>query len=142
MRAPIRSQRHDDPAHRPALQRVVARERRSERVRGQDAGQHPHRAAGVAGVEDAAGARKPRRPRPATVTLQTALSIAPTCVDLDAERAEAAQRRRAVAAGGIAVDGVVPSAIAASSAYRCEMDLSPGGRTRPRTRSAGCTITV
>ncbi len=32
---------------------------------------------------------------------------------------------------------VVPSAIAPSIAYRCEMDLSPGKRTLPRTLAAG-----
>jgi hypothetical protein len=32
--------------------------------------------------------------------------------------------------------------MAARSAYRCEIDLSPGGRTRPRTRGVGCTMTV
>jgi hypothetical protein len=34
------------------------------------------------------------------------------------------------------------SAMAASIAYRCEIDLSPGGRTRPRMRAAGCTVTA
>jgi hypothetical protein len=32
--------------------------------------------------------------------------------------------------------------MAASSAYRCEIDLSPGGCTRPRTRVVGWTLTV
>src|SRR5260221_10050353 len=32
---------------------------------------------------------------------------------------------------------VVPSAIAASMAYRCEIDLSPGKRTAPAMRRAG-----
>ncbi len=35
-----------------------------------------------------------------------------------------------------------PFAMDARSAYRCEIDLSPGGRTRPRTRGVGCTMTV
>ena len=35
-----------------------------------------------------------------------------------------------------------PSAIAASMAYRWEIDLSPGGRTRPATRVEGCTTTL
>jgi hypothetical protein len=35
-----------------------------------------------------------------------------------------------------------PSAMAASIAYRCEIDLSPGGRTRPRMHVAGCTVTA
>ena len=30
----------------------------------------------------------------------------------------------------------------ASIAYRCEIDLSPGGRTRPHMRAAGCTVTA
>src|SRR6185295_14393732 len=34
-----------------------------------------------------------------------------------------------------------PSAMAANSAYRWEIDLSPGGRTRPRIDVAGCTTT-
>ena len=36
----------------------------------------------------------------------------------------------------------VPSASAARMAYRCEIDLSPGGRTTPVMRRAGSTTSV
>lgn len=36
----------------------------------------------------------------------------------------------------------VPSASAASIAYRCEMDLSPGTVTRPAARRDGATVAV
>jgi hypothetical protein len=32
--------------------------------------------------------------------------------------------------------------MAARSAYRWEIDLSPGGLTSPRKRDAGCTMTL
>ena len=48
-------QGHDDPPHRTAAQRVIAGDRGLERVGGQNSGQHPHGAAGVACVEHGGG---------------------------------------------------------------------------------------
>ncbi len=106
MRAPMRSSGTMIRPHRPAPERVVAGDRRAERMRGEDAGEHAHRAAGIAGVEDGSRARAGRAAaRPATVTRRPPLRVARDLLDGDAERPQAAQRRSAVGAGRIAVDG-------------------------------------
>ena len=58
-------------------------------------------------------------------------------VDLDAERRRQASVDRQSAPGAKLCSADWPSASAASRAYRCEMDLSPGTRRRPCRRRAG-----
>jgi hypothetical protein len=86
-------------------------------------------------------ARRPRMPRPATVIWRPPAS-SPVCW-MSTPRA---RRQAMVEAQSPPVEypRIVegPRAMAASSAYRWEIPLSPGGRTVPRTRGAGCTRTV
>ena len=51
MRAPMRAQRIDDPAHRPARQRGVADQHAVEGLAGQQPGQQAHAGAGIAAIE-------------------------------------------------------------------------------------------
>jgi hypothetical protein len=52
-------QRIDDAAHRPAAQRPIAGERGNERMCGDDAGEHAHRAPRVAAIEWSGGFAEP-----------------------------------------------------------------------------------
>ena len=133
--APIRVERLDDAAHRTAGQRRVADHREAHEGLGPAS-----RPASILIVvpelpasSGPAGERKPRNPRPTTVT-------APRCVVVGSRRragggrrASTGNRRRARNSPG----ATRPSASAAMSAYRWEIDLSPGTRTRPWTCRAG-----
>ncbi len=85
------------------------------------------------------GRSRPPSPRPTMSTER------PSCGPPSRSRTSTPRARRqasvavASAPGANHVKRDRPSASEASSAYRCEIDLSPGGRTRPRTKRAGET---
>ena len=75
------------------------------------------------------------KPRPSTLTVPAGPSRISTP---NWRRHDSVDRQSAPGANPARLD--VPSARAASSAYRCEIDLSPGTRNRPCSRPAGATI--
>jgi hypothetical protein len=87
-------QRPDDAAHRPAGQRSIPDHRRRKGVAGQHAGQQPHRGAGVAGVE-----RRGGRTELTETSSQYSDRAVRRLFHLDAQGAQAAQRRPAVCPG-------------------------------------------
>lgn len=87
------------------------------------------------------GSRRPRRPRPVISTVGGLALVDRRVISTwSAWRQDSVAAQSAPGANPSRVDG--PSASAASRAYRCEMDLSPGSRIRPRTRRAGFTVTA
>ena len=111
-------------------QRLVAGEHREERPAGEQPGEHAHRRARVAAVEHVVrlrAARRPRRRARRSPRRAPCGSRTPSCV----ERARASRRRRRRSRGRVIV--LRPSAIAANSSARCEIPLSPGSRSRPRS---------
>jgi hypothetical protein len=97
-------ERDDDPAHRPAAQRAVAREGRAERVRGENAGEHSHRAARIARVERGGGRMQATDLEAKDIELDAGLAGAFDLFDRHAHRTQAIQRRGAVGAGRVAMN--------------------------------------
>jgi hypothetical protein len=83
-------ERNDDPAHRPAAQRLVAGDRGGEPVCGQGAGHHPHRAAGITGIESRRGGRPATEPATGDAQLQAGV-VLPHGFDLHPEGAQAVE---------------------------------------------------
>ena len=125
-----RAQRLDDARHRPRRQRRVAGQHREERPAREQPGEHAHRRAGVPAVEHAPPARaSPSTPRPPTVTRSPrSPEPTPSCAERARSRATSAPSPRGL------VISARPSASAANSSARCEIDLSPGRRSRPVQR--------
>ena len=103
---------------------------------GEQAHEEPHRRAGIAHVEHARAARaSPRSPTPSMTHLAGRRPL-----HVDAEARHRPQRREAVLALEEARDAAcVPEAMAPSISARCEMDLSPGTRSRPAMPAPGST---
>ena len=126
-----RAQRIDDPTHRTRAERRIAREHREERTAGERTREHAHRRTAVLAVDDRRRARAstrrpgsrppPRRRGRARVT----------------PRSSSARRVAATSAPVARFVSVLrPSASAANISARCEIDLSPGTRRRPRNGRA------
>jgi hypothetical protein len=96
-------QGHNDPPHRTTAQRIVARHRGPKGVGRQDSGKHSHGAARISGVEHAGRGRQAAKAAAAD-RQREATGVASGLVDGHAQGTEAANRRCAVAAGGVASD--------------------------------------
>ena len=94
-----RVERHDDAAHRPALEGRVARHHGAKGMGRDDPREQPHRRAGVAGVERRRGGGEPSEP--ASFDRHDAVPL----IGVRAERAQARERRLTVGAGRVAADG-------------------------------------
>jgi serine/threonine-protein kinase RsbW len=82
-------------------------------------------------------AQRPPSPRPVITTVAGALR---RIVTPRARRHSSVAAQSAPGEYPLITDS--PSAIAPSRAYRCEIDLSPGTRTRPAARDAGAMVIV
>ena len=134
------AQRLGDPVDGPAADRLVAVERRTRGPSwaGEPAGQQPHQRAGVADVDRRVRdpPRRAGRCRGSRARRRASSTSAPSARG-PRERRESCRPRR-----GSCARAPGTSAIAPRSAARCEIDLSAGGVSSPRSGPLGSKRTV
>ena len=117
--------------HRPPRQRRIARHLNRDRMAGDDAHHQPRAGAGIAEIERALRLAK---------TARSAAFDLPDVPDLCRRQLPARTTARAVLMTSSASSRprmrVVPVASAPKISARCEIDLSPGTRSRPRSGGA------
>lgn len=84
-------ERHDDPTHRPAVERFVANDPAGEGVGGQDPGQHAHGAAGITRVQGVDWRDQTANAAAGDSKLQTGV-VTPCLLDFDAQGSQARER--------------------------------------------------
>ena len=119
-------QRIEDATHRPGAQRGVAVEGRGDRAARHGAHDQPATGAGIAEIEGASGAAKPATPTPSTLPGARTGPFDPR-----AHGSHGLAGVEHVLAFEQAADAGAPTASAPRIRARCEIDLSPGTRTRP-----------